>query len=151
MSNLRVSHPLETPTTKRKSQSCMRSWYRYDPTLSSVEARLNKLSPLHLAAEGLVNEDYATHKQKVELLIQHGANVNAKASNQNTPLHETAGGMCLGLSDPNIEVIETLVHAGAQWNAKNGDGKTPLQIAQKNHPSWCNNPVIQKRLVVLSR
>jgi len=52
----------------------------------------------------------------VRLLVQAGANVNARDNDGNTPLHETF------LTD----VEEELLRLGADVNARNGDGETPI-------------------------
>lgn len=61
-------------------------------------------------------------------LIDHGANVNAKAENDLTPLHTaTARG--------NIESATLLLDHGAEINATTKDGKTPSDYAnERNHP-----------------
>jgi hypothetical protein len=135
----------------QKGLDTMRVLLAKDATLASVNAKEKNVTPLHLAASGGAREDRAIHRQKVELLIQHGADVNAIDSKGNTPLHMVAHGITVGLGDPNIEVIEILVNAGAQWSAKNKKGKTPLQVAQKHHAAWCNKSEIQQRLSVLSK
>jgi len=133
----------------QKSLDTMRVLLTKDPTLVSVNANHRNLTPLHLVASGLPNEDTAIYRKKVELLIKNGADVNAIDSDKNTPLHAAAGGTCGGLHDPSIEIIEILIRAGAQWNAKNKQGKTPFQVAEENHAEWCNTSEIQKRLSAL--
>jgi ankyrin repeat protein len=115
-----------------------------------VETKYKKFTPLHLALIDDANKDIAIYTQQVELLVQHGADVNAKDVDANTPLHLAAEGMLFGVAPPNIDVIELLVHAGAQWDAKNKQGKTPLQVVQERHQTWSNTPEIKKRLSALS-
>ena len=61
-------------------------------------------------------------------LINHGANVNAKAENDLTPLHTaTARG--------NIESATLLLDHGADMGAATKDGKTPLDYARDHDQS----------------
>ena len=61
-------------------------------------------------------------------LIEHGANVNAKAVNDLTALHTAA-------ARGNIEAAKLLLDHGADINAASTDGKTPLSYAEeRNHP-----------------
>ena len=62
------------------------------------------------------------HKEIAELLIQNGADVNAKAYFEKTPLHEAA-------QFGHKEVVELLIANGADVNAKNQWGETPLHDA----------------------
>ena len=58
-----------------------------------------------------------------KLLIEHGADVNAK-NGVTTPLHEAARYGC-------IEICKLLIEHGADINTKNSQGKTPLDMAIK--------------------
>jgi len=70
-------------------------------------------TPLHThAGEG--------RKEVVKILINAGANVNAKASDASTPLHYAE----------NKEIAELLIAEGADVNAKDKDGVTPLDYAK---------------------
>ena len=61
-------------------------------------------------------------------LIEHGANVNAKAASDLTPLHTAA-------ARGNIEAAKLLLKNGADINATTTDGKKPLVYAEeRNHP-----------------
>jgi ankyrin repeat protein len=63
------------------------------------------------------------HKEIVELLIDEGADVNAKDKRGTTPLHEAAG------RGHNKDVAELLIAKGADVNAKDDNGWTPLHHA----------------------
>ena len=60
--------------------------------------------------------------QTVELLLEAGADVNQRMSDESTPLHCAA---MTGLAD----VSAVLIRYGADRRAKNADWKTPLQVA----------------------
>lgn len=62
------------------------------------------------------------------LLIDHGADVNAKAENDLTLLHTAA-------ARGNLESARLLLEHGADINATTKDGKTPMAYAQER-----NNP-----------
>lgn len=65
-------------------------------------------------------------------LINHGANVNAKAENDLTPLHTAA-------ARGNIESAALLLDHGAELNATTKDGKTPSDYAhERDHPDMVN-------------
>jgi ankyrin repeat protein len=57
-----------------------------------------------------------------ELLIKHGAKVNARAAKDVVPLHEAAR---MGY----VELARLLLKHGAEVNARDADGKTPLDWA----------------------
>jgi hypothetical protein len=61
------------------------------------------------------------HVEVVRLLIAEGADINAKASLDETALHKAA-------DHGHKEVVELLLAAGADINAKDKDGRTPLQL-----------------------
>jgi ankyrin repeat protein len=67
-----------------------------------------------------------------ELLIKHGANVNAKTEKGHTPI----------FFNKNVEIAKVLIQAGADVNLENIDGDTPLHKASKN-----NSEIIVKLLL----
>ena len=71
--------------------------------------------PLHLAARN-------GHTKIVELLVSHGARVNAKKADGWTPLH-------VAVFFGHIEVVKYLLSKGANIDATTHDGATPLMIA----------------------
>jgi len=81
-----------------------------------------KLTPLASAMATAQNEIART-------LIQHGANVNAKAESDLTPLHTAA-------ARGNIEAATLLLEHGADIDATTTDGKKPISYAEeRNHPA----------------
>jgi ankyrin repeat protein len=77
-------------------------------------------TPLHLAA-------FFGHRDLAALLIERGADVNARSRNtrfarDNTPLHAAA-------ANRQVAVVELLVAHGADVNARDGSGFTPLALA----------------------
>lgn len=79
-----------------------------------------KVMPLHSAAAG----DWA---EIVQLLIAHGAPVNARQAEGFAPLHSAA-------QNGSIDIIQALLAAGAEVNAREVEGKTPLTYAvNENH------------------
>lgn len=72
-------------------------------------------TPLHLAA-------YFGNKDVVQVLVEHGANVNARNGMGDTPLHRAA---FTGRTD----VVMLLLQHNADVTTINGEGKTPSQVA----------------------
>ena len=79
-------------------------------------------TPLHAAAG-------ASRVAEVEILLNAGADVNAKDTNYWTPLHAAAA------FNPTPAVLEILLKAGADVNAKSTAGSTPLHLAAEKNPS----------------
>ena len=79
---------------------------------SSESKKALPVTPLHLAArEG--------HVDCIELLLKHGAMVNAINEGKQTPLHECA-------FKGKEQAVKVLLIKGADPHAKNGMGRTPL-------------------------
>ena len=70
--------------------------------------------------------------ENTQLLLDNGAQVDARDEDGNTPLILAAK----GTSRP--EYIQLLIENRAEVNARNNDGWTPLMIAAR----WCNNSEI---------
>ena len=76
------------------------------------------LTPMHVAAA------FNENPEVVELIIERGADINAKNSyNGMTPLHWAARG------NENPKIVELLIDSGANINAKSDSGQTPCDVA----------------------
>jgi hypothetical protein len=70
------------------------------------------------------------YKKTVELLIDNGADVNAKTDLGNTPLHRVAMQDVKEISGTQLKhIAQVLIANGAVLSARNKDGKTPLEVA----------------------
>ena len=76
-------------------------------------------TPLHSAAE-------SDHVEMVKLLLDSGAQVDARDTYSETPLHYAA-------REGAVESARLLIAAGADVNAKNESGSTPLSFATNQH------------------
>ncbi|KAL6431696.1 hypothetical protein ACFW04_007321 [Cataglyphis niger] len=84
-------------------------------------------TPLHFAARH-------GHFEVCELLLNHGANVNAiTPSIKATPLHRAA-------TQGHVKTVETLLRHGANANLKDIDGKTALHRAISSYVSSMETP-----------
>ncbi len=82
--------------------------------------------------------DKDTTPQKIQSLIESGANVNAKSNGGWTPLMQAA------YNNSNPEVVKALINAGADINAKDKNGIEAVAYAQHNE-----NPEIRGLFKVL--
>jgi cytohesin len=62
----------------------------------------------------------------VEMLLKHGASVNAVGAWMQTPLH------CAAEVDSAVPMLKVLLAAGAKHNIKDKSGNTPLHLAAFN-------------------
>lgn len=84
---------------------------------ADIEARNSIIggTPLHSAT-------FRGSPATVKLLLDRGADVNARANDGNTPLHFAA-------SLDRTDIAKLLIEAGAALDMKNTDGETPLRLA----------------------
>lgn len=76
--------------------------------------------PLHYAAN--------SHADIIQLLVDHGADVDVKDDKGKTPLH------CAAVR-AYLEGMHVLLENGADVNAVDNEGNTPLQLAQRGTPA----------------
>ena len=71
---------------------------------------------MHASANG--------HKEAVEILLDHNADINAKDNNKGTPLHHA----CV---NGDIQLIKLLLQERADVYAKDAGGKVPFDLCKK--------------------
>jgi len=77
-----------------------------------------RIAPVHAAAA-------VRNHSMMKLLLERGANPNAKQQLDYTPLHTAAG-------RGDMEMARLLLAHGAERNAKGSDGKTPADVAREH-------------------
>jgi ankyrin repeat protein len=96
--------------------------------LLAAGAPVNAASKETMKLTALASALAAERNDIAQTLIEHGADVNAKAENDVTPLHTAA-------ARGNLESATLLIDRGADLGAVTKDGKTPVAYArERNHP-----------------
>lgn len=85
-------------------------------------ADVNGKNPGLSGATPIIMATLRDQAEAIDLLVSHGADVNAKAGDGGAPLHAAA---FLG----NDKALAKLVEHGANVNAPNGSGQSPLDLA----------------------
>ena len=93
--------------------------------LLAAGADVNLASRESMKVTPLASASAAGQLEIARMLIEHGANVNARAASDFTPLYESA-------ASGRIEFARLLLEHGADVNAKTSDGKTPLDYAREH-------------------
>ena len=96
----------------------VRKLVAYDANISPED--LNGRTPLFIASDGVCLEDGGV----IRLLVERGADVNARAKDGSTPLHRAS---LFGA----LEAVRLLLELGADVEAVDDDGKTALQVVGK--------------------
>ena len=81
-------------------------------------------TPLHLAS-------YLLELKLVQVLLYHGAKVNAEDSCGRTPLHRVWEDEGYYANDDGFAVVQQLTECGADVNAPDDDHETPLHLASR--------------------
>lgn len=92
--------------------------------LLEAGADVNLASRESMKVTPLASASAAGQYEIARVLIEHGANVNARAASDFTPLHESA-------ASGKVEFAKLLLEHGADVNARAADGKTPLDYAHE--------------------
>lgn len=83
--------------------------------INAVSSNVQKVTPLHAAAA-------ANSLELCTLLLDHGADVNARQQDDFTPLHAAA-------QNGNVELVRLFLRLGAEVNVRTISGLSPLQLA----------------------
>ena len=85
----------------------------------------NGMSPLHVAALRWISRD---QDDIMQVLLDHGANPNARDDNNATPLHHSSW-WGRNADGGTVEGTRLLLKHGAIIDAEDNEGRTPLQLA----------------------
>lgn len=119
---------IQLPTLPQEAENAF-----LDGNLQKVRALLNENPNLVSARTAIDNTPLSLavwrgHKEVAKLLLEKGADVNARTIDGDTPLHGAAESDYMGRNNRNA-VAELLLAHGAEVNAKNKYGDTPLHKA----------------------
>jgi hypothetical protein len=81
--------------------------------------------------------------ETMRLLLEHGANPNARDNDQNTPLLKMTFGLEGTQFQAKPEQVELLLSHGGDVNAANKDGSTALYEAVEGHDPWIVRTLIK--------
>lgn len=98
----------------------------------NAQTKKRRCTPLHVAS-------YCGKLESTQLLISHGAQVDAVDNQGNSPLHHVLRGIYDWEYD-GARVARLLLRHGADVNAKTNSGQTPLDLASRR-------PVIARLLL----
>ena len=115
----------QTQNQRYSSQSVTFLCLVISTLLATADLQSQEVTPLHIAASG-------NDLQKVVLLLEKGAELEARSTNGWTPLMIAAGYS----STP--EIVALLIEKGAELEARDTAGKTPLSV--------CFNEAVKKLL-----
>ncbi|GFO49166.1 poly [ADP-ribose] polymerase [Plakobranchus ocellatus] len=128
--NVEINHGYykDTPlvlAANRGSLQIMRMLIHYKADVTKYRSD-NKRTPMHTMVMNRVHEDETI--AMLQLLLQHGANINSRDESDDTPLH-LAVSCNKGHSDTSTSLEEFLLERGADMMAKNKSHDMPLHRA----------------------
>jgi uncharacterized protein len=85
--------------------------------VNSPSKNSQRVMPLHSSVAG-------QHLEVSRILLEHGANVNAKQADDFSPLHEA-------VQNGQVEMVQLLLLHGADRYAQKSDGQTPVAMADE--------------------
>ena len=91
-------------------------------------ANIRGQTPLHMLPIGPCVEDESPSKRPsrfVGILVDGGADVNARDKDNETPLHAA-------FRNNRVDIVERLIKARADYGANNNKGETPIQLAPQS-------------------
>ncbi len=109
----------QTQNQRYSSQSVTFLCLVISTLLATADLQSQEVTPLHIAASG-------NDLQKVVLLLEKGAELEARNTDGRTPLMIAAGNS----STP--EIVQLLIEKGADALAKDKNGKKAIDHAQEN-------------------
>ncbi|KAH9046646.1 ankyrin repeat protein, partial [Lactarius hengduanensis] len=80
-------------------------------------------TPLYVTVDNIKDHSKGKRFERLQRLLEHGADPNACDNNHSTPLHQASS---KGL----LEVARLLLSYGANVDEKDGEGRTPLQVTE---------------------
>src|SRR5512133_1559959 len=86
--------------------------------VNAASTNAQKVTPIHSAAA-------ANSLELCTLLLDHGADVNARQQDDFTPLHAAA-------QNGNVELVRLFLRQGADVNVRTTSGLSPLQLAMES-------------------
>jgi len=79
----------------------------------------------------LHQESYSGNFEAIQLLLEHGANINVRNEKGQTPIHKTLLEMNDDFEDRFFDSIRFLLEHGADVDAPDNDKSTPLHVASR--------------------
>lgn len=104
---------------EKNDEELLKFFLKKDPTLRMHSTFEDNRSLLHVAA-------VSNHPKLINLLLEHGADINARTCNGETALH-------LAAAAGNVDVVKQLIYSGFQIDATDTNGSIPLQYAIRNN------------------
>lgn len=104
---------------EKNDEELLKFFLKKDPATRIHSTFQDNRSLLHVAAE-------SNHPQLIKVLLDHGADINAKTSKGETALH-------LAAAAGNVEVAKKLIYSGLPIDSIDDNGSIPLHYAIRNN------------------